>query len=76
MKLSSGQRASLWGLGSQLDGMMGAPFQNPVDLTVEDLEDEITLTQITAMNEMERFIRYINELKKLKEIAELEILNG
>ncbi len=76
MKLRSGQRANLWGLGSQLNGMLGAPFQNPMDLTVEDIEDEITLAQITAMNEMERFLRYINELKKLKETIESELLHG
>lgn len=76
MKLSSGQRANLWGFGSQLNGMLGAPFQNPMDLTVEDVEDEITLVHITAINEMERYLRYINELKKLKETIEAEVLHG
>lgn len=67
MKLTSGARANLFGMGSQLNGLLGCPFQNPMEITIEVLEDEIRLAREARRNEFARYDRYIGELIKLKD---------
>lgn len=65
MKLTTNERADLFGGARSLHPSLGAAFQNPMELTPEDIQQEIDATRRLKQQEMDRYQRYIDKLGML-----------
>lgn len=62
MKFKDDYRAELFGMARGLSPLLGDIFQNPMDVTFEDIDREIKAARIARQQEMDQFQRYLNQL--------------
>ena len=65
MRLTSGERVNYFEMGRVLGPNLGTLFQNPMDITPEDLNHEIDLAYKVRSFEMARHQKYLDLLGHL-----------
>lgn len=65
MKLYANDRADFFSTARALSPLLGAPFQNPMDLTTEDIQKEINSTRKLLDEQKKLYTAYIWKLGDL-----------